>query len=277
MQWLYLFLFPLAYGLSDMLWIKLGNNVPFFKSIFLRSLISVALAFVAALMLDNIHTSNINSWLYAIAVALISVIGFLLFYKSLQQSESGANTVAVKGLNTIVAVVIAMVLSHKLDVTIVTATLLLLLGLCLLYITKNKNNKAISFYAIAAGIIWGISTQLYAKPVQEIGSFWFAFIVEFASLFVVSFILLFKRNRSSFAFTIRQYITLALIGFTTAAGTIFVTLAYNYHSPAIISIVGKFAILPPFLYAFLVLKQRLTVQKVIGIVLILIAIYLSIR
>ena len=65
------------------------------------------------------------------------------------------------------------------------------------------------------------------------------------------------------------------MGLATAEGIILNTYAYNYFTPSIISIAAKFAILPPFLFAIIILKQKLGLKKLIGLLAILLAIYLS--
>ena len=272
---LYLLSFPLAYGIADMLWMMLGNKVPFFKSIVYRGVVSVLLTFALAIILEPTDGLHISTLLSATGTGFLAVIAFLLFYKSLQQKTSGINTVITKGLTSVVAVTLVMCIAQQINFKILLALAALIIGLLFLYFNKDEHNKKISLHAIAAGIIWGIVTVLYKKHVQEIGSFWFAFILELTLLITVVVIYIIKKKEHEYKFTTKQLSIIFCIGLATAAGSILNTYAYNYFSPSIISIAAKFSILPPFLFAIIVLKQNLSLQKLIGLLAILLAIYLS--
>ena len=272
---LYLLSFPLAYGIADMLWMTLGTKVPFFKSIVYRGVVSVLLTFALAGILEPTTGLNIFTLISAIGTAFLAVIAFLLFYKSLQQKTSGINTVITKGLTSVVAVTLVMCIAQHINFKILLALAALIIGLLFLYFNKDEHNKKVSLHAIAAGIIWGIITVLYKKHVQEIGSFWFAFILELTLLITVLIIYLFNKKEHDYTFTKKQLFVIFFIGLATAAGSILNTFAYNYFTPSIISIAAKFAILPPFLFAIIILKQQLGLQKLIGVLAIILAIYLS--
>ena len=271
----YLLSFPLAYGIADMLWMMLGHKAPFFKSIAYRGVISVLLTFGLARTLEPTAALNLFTLLSAIGTGFLAVIAFLLFYKSLQQKTSGINNVITKGLTSVVAVTIVMCIAQQINFKILLALAALIIGLLFLYFNKDEHNKKISLHAIAAGILWGIVTVLYKKHVDEIGSFWFAFILELTLLITVAAIYILKKNEHGYRFTNKQLAIIFCIGLATATGSILNTYAYNYFTPSIISIAAKFAILPPFLFAVIVLKQKLSLQKTIGLLAILLAIYLS--
>lgn len=271
----FLLCFPLAYGIADMFWMMLGNNAPFFKSIVYRGVISSLFTFILAVALEQGSSINIFSLLSATGTAFLAVIAFLFFYKSLQEKASGINTVITKGLTSVVAVTIVMCVAQQINYKIIYALAALITGLLFLYFNKDEHNKKISVHAIAAGLIWGIVTVLYKKHVMEIGSFWFAFILELTLLITVLVIYLFKTNEHACRFTTKQICIIFFIGLATAAGSVLNTFAYNYFTPPIISIAAKFAILPPFLFAIIILKQKLSLQKFIGLLVILLAIYLS--
>ncbi len=273
---LFLLSFPLAYGIADMLWMGLGTELPFFKSIFYRGLISVLFTFVLAINIETSSEINIYSWLSATGTGFLAVAAFLLFYKSLQQKTSGINTVIVKGLTSVVAVSFVMMAANQINYQIIFALAALIIGLLFLYFNKDERNNKISVYAIAAGIIWGIVTILYKKHVMEVGSFWFAFILELTLLITVVVICIFKKEERENRFTTKKFSLIFMIGLATAAGSVLNTYAYNYFTPSVISIAAKFAILPPFLFALIILKQKLNFQKMIGLLAIVIAIYLSI-
>ena len=272
---LYLLSFPLAYGIADMLWMMLGTNVPFFKSIVYRGVVSVLLTLALAITLEPTAGLNLFTLLSATGTGFLAVTAFLLFYKSLQQKTSGINTVITKGLTSVVAVSIVMCIAQQINFKILLALTALIIGLLFLYFNKDEHNKKVSIHAIAAGIIWGIITVLYKKHIQEIGSFWVAFILELTLLITVLIIYLFNKKEHDYKFTKKQRSLIFLIGLATAAGSVLNTYAYNYFTPSIISIAAKFAILPPFLFAIIVLKQQLSLQKLIGLLAILLAIYLS--
>lgn len=272
---LYLLSFPLAYGIADMLWMTLGMKVPFFKSIVYRGVISVLLTFGLAITIEPTTGLNIFTLISAIATAFLAVIAFLLFYKSLQQKTSGINTVITKGLTSVVAVAIVTCISQQINFKILLALAALIIGLLFLYFNKDEHNKRISLHAIAAGIVWGIVTVLYKKHVEEIGSFWFAFILELTLFITVGVIYILKKKEHEYSFTTKQLSIIFFIGLATAAGSVLNTYAYNYFTPSIISIAAKFAILLPFLFAVIILKQKLSLQKIIGLLAILLAVYLS--
>ena len=272
---LYLLSFPLAYGIADMLWMMLGHKVPFFKSIVYRGVVSVILTFAFAIILEPTDGLNLFSLVRAAGTGFLAVMAFLLFYKSLQQKTSGINAFITKGLTSVVAVTIVMCIAQQIDFKILLALAALIIGLLFLYFNKDDHNKKVSLPAIAAGIVWGIVTVLYKKHVQEIGSFWFAFILELTLLITVLIIYIFIKKEHAYKFTTKQFLIILFIGLATAAGSVLNTYTYNYFTPSIISIAAKFAILPPFLFAIIILKQKLSLQKVIGLVVILLAIYLS--
>lgn len=201
---LYLLSFPLAYGIADMLWMTLGMKVPFFKSIVYRGVISVLLTFGLAITIEPTTGLNIFTLISAIGTAFLAVIAFLLFYKSLQQKTSGINTVITKGLTSVVAVAIVTCIAQEINFKILLALAALIIGLLFLYFNKDEHNKRISLHAIAAGILWGIVTVLYKKHVMEIGSFWFAFILELTLLLTVIVIYIFNKKEYAYRFTTKQ-------------------------------------------------------------------------
>ncbi len=271
----YLLSFPLAYGIADMLWMMLGTKIPFFKSIVYRGVVSVLLTFALAIVLEPTDGLNIFTLLSATGTGFLAVTAFLLFYKSLQQKASGINTIITKGLTSVVAVTIVMCVAQQTNYKILLALAALIIGLLFLYFNKKEHNKKISLHAIAAGLVWGVVTVLYKKHVVELGSFWFAFILELTLLITVVVIYIFKKNEHGYRFTNKQLSLIFFIGLATAVGSILNTYSYNYFTPSIISIAAKFAILPPFLFALIILKQRLSPLKLIGLLAILLAIYLS--
>ncbi len=270
---LYLLIFPLAYGLADAFWMMLGTKVPFFKSLVYRGIVSVIITFSLAIVLESTESFTAFTLWSAIGTGFLSVAAFLFFYKSLQQEASGTNAVVTKGLSSVTTVAIVMCIARAIDYRIILALSALIVGLLFLFYEKEKTNKKVSVYAIIAGIIWGIAFVLYKKNIVEVGSFWFAFILELSLLITVSIIYVFKKTEHSYRFTNRQFLVIACIGLATAIGSILNTYAYNYFSPSVIAIVAKFAVLPPFLFAIIILKQRLTFQKLLGLSAILLAIY----
>ena len=271
---LYLLSFSLAYGLADMCWMMLGTRVPFFKSLVYRGVISVLVTFLFAMLLAPGKPLDFFDLLAAAGTGFLAVIAFLLFYKSLQQEASGINAVVTKGLTSVVAVSLVMYLAKEINYKIILALAVLIIGLLFLNNDKEKRKVKVSIHAIGAGVLWGVAFVLFEKHVNEIGSFWFAFTLEFTLLVAVLAIYMFKKKEHSFRYTKYQLFMLLFIGLVTAAGSVLNTYAYNYFTPAVITIVAKFAVLPPFLYAIIILKQKLSWQKLIGLLVILFAIYL---
>lgn len=271
----YLLVFPLAYGFADMFWMMLGAKIPFFKSLVYRGIVSVAITILLACIMEPNQNFEFFGLVKAIGTGFLAVIAFLFFCNSLQQEESGINTVITKGLSSVVAVSVVTLAAQEIHFKIVLALAALIIGLLLLYMEKGKRKTKISIDAIVAGIIWGVVVVLYKQHVADVGSYWFAFILELTLLISVTAIYVFRKEEHSYHFSKHQYMIITGIGVATAMGSIFNTVAYNYFSPSTITIVAKFAILPPFLFAYLFLKQKLNLQKIIGLAAILIAIYLS--
>jgi len=265
-----------GYGLSNAFMKIPAKKLTPVQNTFLRAL------FVSIIYLIIMPFFDMNLDLEFIIIAfIIAFIGFLpivSFYKALSKGKVGIIAPVANSAVIFTVILSFIFFNETLGALQISAIIIIIAGILLISL-KFSDLKRSDLFRLSSGLPfalitcagWGLLFFFMKFPVNVLGPILTAFIIEFGAMVFAGFSLV----GTGFKFPSRKtlgYIFLVAIG--GAAGTLF----YTYGiSVAPVSIVATLTFANPIVavtYGRIVYKEKLTIQQLVAISLILIGVVL---
>jgi len=266
-----------SFGTSNVLWKLPQAHFDVFKIITIRSIITATLIGILMLNLNN-YQGELNDWLIAIAISLVSFLG-LAFYNLSIKLSTVSQSITITSAGAIFGVLTSVfVYNEKLSWQIIVSLILIVIGLFLL-----ENKKPLlswpkgAFYAILASFFWGTTFALFRIPAQSIGSINFSFVLECSVLFSATLVVLFIKPKTiAKKPNIKSYLTIIAIACLGVLGVVFYNKAVTIVNVSILSVMGAFTPVISIVISHFVLKERFKFHQYLGMTLTLLAVLLLI-
>lgn len=256
---------------------KLG---PYSVSLWSNIIWLIILAPIGVLTINELSSRSIFSLVFSFLLGIIgSVIAFIAFYEALRIGPVSLVGTIVGSFAALTVILSIVFLGEKITIEQSISILIIFLGVILssLNFAELMKRKFVlgrgTVLALVAMICWGVYWALIKIPVKEIGWFWPLYIGSLTSplIFIIAKFRKVKINSPIHNGGFRYLFVSALL--LTIGGNTF-----NYAiSKGLVSIVAPIAGSYPTLFvilAFLVFKDKITKQQILGIVTTLVGIVL---
>jgi drug/metabolite transporter (DMT)-like permease len=254
-----------SFGTSNVLWKFPQKYFSVFKIIVIRTLVSVVLFSIVAIIFHE-QKGELSDWIGALIIGFTSFLGLVFYNMSLKNSKV-SHTITVTSISALFGVLTAIILyNEKFTWNLGVSFFLIVTGLFLLGSKKPILHWGRStFYAILAAIFWGITFALFKIPVEAIGSYNFSLVLECAVLVGALLLLMGESNqKSSHQPDIKTYLIIACTGVLGFFGVLFYNLAVARVPISTLSVMGVFTPVISIVISHLILQERFTVLQYVG-------------
>lgn len=262
---LYQLISMLSFGTSNVLWKTPQKYLSVYKIIFLRTIVSVLLFGILALVFLSIK-GDLYDWAIAFIISLVSFLGLLFYNFSIKKSKV-SHSITITSTSAVFGVITSVLAyGEEIHLTLVLCLLLIVIGLFLLESKKPilKWSRG-TFYAILAAFFWGTTFALFRIPVEKIGSYNFSLVLE-TSVLLGAGILLVGRKKDGFTGspTTSTYLSVALIGVLGFVGVLFYNFAVIQVKVSTLAVMGAFTPVISIIISHLFLKERFSSSQYLG-------------
>lgn len=254
-----------SFGTSNVLWKFPQKYFSVFKIIVIRTLVSVVLFSIVAIIIYE-RKGEISDWIGAGIIGFVSSLGLVFYNLSLKNSKV-SHTVTITSTSALFGVLTAVILyNEKFTWKLGVSFFLIVAGLYLLESKKTILNwERSTFYAFLAAIFWGTTFALFKIPVEAIGSYNFSLVLECSVLMAALLLLLTtKKQKHAYLPSKKTFIIIACIGVLGFLGVLFYNLAVARIPISTLSIMGAFTPVISIVISHLTLKERFTANQYVG-------------
>lgn len=256
-----------SFGTSNVLWKFPQKYFSVFKIIVIRTLVSVVLFSIVAIIFYE-QKGEISDWIGAVIIGFVSFLGLVFYNLSLKISKV-SHTVTITSTSAFFSVLTAIILyNEKITWNLGLSFFLIVAGLFLLESKKPILNWGKStFYAILAAIFWGTTFALFKIPVEAIGSYNFSLVLECSVLMGALLLMIITKNKTGPQLPrSRTYMSIIGIGVLGFLGVLFYNLAVARVPIITLSVMGTFTPVISITISHLTLKERFTAIQYVGMV-----------
>lgn len=265
----------LSFGTSNVLWKNPQKRLPVFKIILLRTIVSVILFGIMALLFFE-RKGSVFDWTIGFVISFTSFFGLVFYNLSLKKSKV-SHSVTITSISAIFGVLVSVFFyDEQLHVKLVISLLFVTSGLFFLESKKPliQWSKG-TVYAVLAAFFWGTTFALFKIPVEKIGSYNFSFVLEISVLLGATILFLStKKNKTTHLPTISTYLTVGVIGVLGFLGVLFYNMAIVKVPVSILSVMGAFTPVISIVISHIFLKEKFTKGQYIGMTATLIGVIL---
>lgn len=265
----------LSFGTSNVLWKNPQKRLPVFKIIMLRTIVSVILFGIMALLFFE-RKGSVFDWTIGFVISFTSFFGLIFYNLSLKESKV-SHSVTITSISAIFSVLVSVFLyNEQLHLKLVISLLFVTSGLFFLESKKPliQWSKG-TIYAVLAAFFWGTTFALFKIPVEKIGNYNFSFVLEISVLLGATILFLStKKNKTTHLPTISTYLTVGVIGVLGFLGVLFYNMAIVKVPVSILSVMGAFTPVISIVISHIFLKEKFTKAQYIGMTATLIGVIL---
>lgn len=265
-----------GWGIGDVLGAKLSRKMSPQSGVFWNLLLQLLFfSFFIPFVLPDFNKLTLELFGICIVLGCIMVFGHIMFYKATAKANASV-TGTIAGSFSAVSVVLAVLfLGETISMYQVLSIIVITSGIILSMVTVHDLRKDINakgmFFAVLAMLAWGTYGAFLKIPSVRIG--WL--LAEFIAMSVVLVLPLFLRiNTIELGKKSSRSVLLLLLSAAFFSGI--ANYSYSFAiTKGLVAIVAPVASSYPTLYAplaFLVFKDRITKQQILGIVITLIGI-----
>lgn len=278
----------IIFGLIGMLGFGLANGISkvpitrigYIKTIFFRGIfVSLLLLAATLLFLPEINFAA-TYILIAIAISFLGYFPLATFFKALEVGKVGI--ISPIANSSVIFTILFSIIFFKESLTLVQIFSILLIVLGVILISVNfkdiKNSQILKIssgipYALVTTLLWGVVFFLLKIPVNIIGPFLTAFILEFG-IFIFSSIHL-RISKISFKVPDKNVLAyIFFIAFFSGAALLAFNLGIRVSDVSIVAALTAANPLVVLVYGKLVYKEKLALQQYVAAFLILAGIIL---
>jgi len=265
----------LSFGISNLLWKYPQQDMPVYKIITLRSMLTTLLFGVLAYYLAE-GESSLYGWFLAIGISAVSFWG-LLFYNLALKHSTVCQSITVTSASAIFGVATSIIAYNEpLTLNLLIALSLIILGLFFLEKKKPilKWGKG-TFYALLAAFFWGTTFALFRLPINELGGLRFSFSLEATVCLSALILMLFNKQKEKNnkiqtpkkVITTQSYLIIVLLAILCFGGVFFYNKAVLLAPVSELSVMGSFTPVITIIASHLLLKERFKPIQYLGMAL----------
>ena len=260
----------LIWGLSDLVTKISLNKESNWKVLFFGQFFGGLAVFFIALGFVDFSSINLSKLYYLPLFGLANFIGMYTFYKSMQVKGVSLTAPIINSWAFITVILGAIFYHETLGFLHSSAILLILLGLFFITSVNLKKFKFDSSFAFAifSMVLWGVFYFLLKIPNIIFG----ALLVTSTVKIITSFFtipVLFRKKINLFDTNKKSLFVMLLVGLTDAFGFLALNFAYNYSPVSIVATIGSAVPVVSVLLGVLVLKEKLNLRQLSGIVIVI--------
>lgn len=266
----------LCFGITNCLWIFPQKRQHYIHVIIFRSVVTVSLFAIAALLFAGNNDFESTDIGIAILISLLSCLGLFFYTRSLKFTAV-AIAVPVSAISSFFGVLVGLFI-FKEDLPhsffIVAAAIIAALFL----IEAKPNFKLFPLtkgiiYNLFAAFFWGITFALFKIPIQKLGAWRFSFVLETT---VLSFSLLIafttfkdeKFDKKIIYQNLKWYLLLGFLAFIAVATYNF---SLKFIDVSIAALLGNLTPVVSIVLSISIFKQKVNNRQFIGIILLFLA------
>ena len=271
----------LCFGIANCLWIFPLKDMTNTKIILVRSFLTTI--FFGILLLINLQFEipflgkipdnlKIINFVYVILICAFSYFGLFFFSLSLKETKVSL-AVPVSSIGAIFGIITAIVVyNESFSVNKIFSGLMFFIGL--MFINESAINQKFKLskgiiYNLLAAFFWGISFSLFRLCVNWLGATLFSFVLEI-TVFLMSIITFkfFNPNDTFLNFknvSVTSFKFVMLLAILVFIGVLSNSLAFYLLPVNEMSLLGVFTEVISIIFAFLVLKEKITLNQKVGI------------
>lgn len=270
----------LGWGIGDIFGTIATRKIGAYQTTFWYLLLQIPLFGIFAFFFtDKLANLTIGVLIINIFLGILGTVGFLAFYEGLRIGNASLVGTIVASFAAVTVILSLIFLKESLTAVQTTAIIIIFFGLITSTFNFNelrrgevKLGKGVLF-AIIAMLVWGIYWAFIKIPVEQIGWFWPIFI-SLTSFPLVPLFMKYRKIQLELASFKRALLPLLLNAILLGIAAFSFNFAIDINLTAIVApIAGSYPTLFVLL-AFLIFKDPITRQQVVGIVTTLIGIVL---
>ncbi len=256
--------------------VKINKLVMMIVRSFFTLITLIPFLFFSPFIIPSLHDG-----LIILLIGIIGAVAYYYFVKAIELSDVSVIS-AITRTSAVVTVLLSVIfLGEKLQFVQYIAIAVIIIGVILLSLDIKKINgerilceKKGLFLSFFVLFLWGIMYFLMKYSVDSVGVIYTTFYLEFFVLFWIALLLFQKKHCEDFKSGIEQLkiekkllFFLAVIGCLTALGSLFYSYAISFIYVSIAIVISNISPLITAIIAKIFIQERLSRNKVIGIVL----------
>lgn len=276
-----------CFGISNAYWKTAGKSNSFSTIVFYRGILA---SFCFGLIWIFLANSNYNAtliinngtttaqYLKTILLCAVCSLGLVFYLLSLRYSAISI-AVPLSSINIFSILTAVFILGEAFRSVYFISFALAIAGILISqsfrFDKKGRSWNKGTTYALLASLFWGISYALFKFSASWLGAIPLAFILECCVTITASIWILlsktknFIRKEELSANNIKHYLVLATL---LVGGTLFFNLAIQQIPVLVINIFGNFTMVVSILAGVLIYREKLSLQQIIGIALVIVSI-----
>jgi len=278
MAFIFLFLGMMCFGISNCLWRDLQIKYSDFQLLFSRSIITILILVSIHLIAERNYILTIKDTLIEFTCSLpwiiISLIGLLLFIKSLKYQASG-----ISGAVVLWSILFGVLFSKGIDKSPLPDNFPLIIFLYLTGIALiDKNILKVSLpnkgtlMALGAGLCWALASRGFKTGISETNPTAFALFQEATVLIIAATVLLYQKNFPRITIKISNTIfrDVAILALLTVGGIMGTNLAFKSSTLIYFTLISAVQPATTVIISKFIQKEEINSRQIIGTTLLII-------
>ncbi len=266
-----------SWGIVDFFIKKLTKQIGTYHTVLYRSFFSAIVLLIASLYFTRTIFTSRSSLLILIIIGFTGYLAYIFYVRGIEVGHVSIIS-PVAHSSAIITVLLSLVFfKESLNIIQIMALVLIIAGVVLVSFKysefkKEKHRFVKGFiWALAAVVGWGVTFFLWKIPLSDTSPFVVAFYIE-SLIFIFAFISSVPLKEKIISPLINKKIWLFVLsaGIITALGSLTYTIGINLEY---VSLVAPIAAASPFIaviMAYLFLKEKLELNQIIAVALIII-------
>ena len=278
MAFIFLFIGMVCFGISNCLWRDLQLKYSDFQLLFSRSIITLLILTILHTLFEekNIFTNehNLRLLVFSLPCILVSLIGLLLFIKSLKYQASG-----ISGSVILWSILFGVLFSKGIDKSPLPdnfplVIILYLTGIALIdtnIIKVSLPNKG-TLIALGAGLCWALASRGFKTGISATNPTAFAMFQEATVLIIAATALLYQKNFPRITINLSNTIfrDVAILALLTVGGIIGTNLAFKSSTLIYFTLISAAQPATTVIISKFIQKEEINSQQIIGAILLII-------
>lgn len=278
MAFIFLFIGMVCFGISNCLWRDLQLKYSDFQLLFSRSIITLLILTILHTLFEEknifINEHNLRLLAFSLPCILVSLIGLLLFIKSLKYQASG-----ISGSVILWSILFGVLFSKGIDKSPLPdnfplVIILYLTGIALIdknIIKVSLPNKG-TLMALGAGLCWALASRGFKTGISATNPTAFAMFQEATVLIIAATALLYQKNFPRITINLSNTIfrDVAILALLTVGGIIGTNLAFKSSTLIYFTLISAAQPATTVIISKFIQKEEINSRQIIGAILLII-------
>ena len=278
MAFIFLFIGMVCFGISNCLWRDLQLKYSDFQLLFSRSIITLLILTILHTLFEEknifINEHNLRLLAFSLPCILVSLIGLLLFIKSLKYQASG-----ISGSVILWSILFGVLFSKGIDKSPLPdnfplVIILYLTGIALIdknIIKISLPNKG-TLMALGAGLCWALASRGFKTGISATNPTAFAMFQEATVLIIAATALLYQKNFPRIKINLSNTIfrDVAVLALLTVGGIIGTNLAFKSSTLIYFTLISAAQPATTVIISKFIQKEEINSRQIIGAILLII-------